>query len=516
LPKSDYFFSEAITSDLKGRTIRGGVFTGTAQIYKLLVGFAAIPILGRLLAPQDFGLVAMVTVVTGFAGMFVDAGLSMATVQRDAITRQQVSNLFWIASALGLILASIVAALAPAIAWVYQEPRLVGITLALSLSFVFSGLTIQHTALLRRAMEFRQLAIIQSVMLTLSLGVAIAWAWHYGDYWALVVRPVVASFGTMALTWLLVGWVPSRYRHGSGIRQMLGFGANLTGANFVNYFARNGDTLLIGWYWGATSLGYYERAYALLLLPLRQFLGPMTAVAIPALSRLRAQPERYRAYFRMGVMLSSSLLVPVVVFTAVLAHEVVVTLLGPQWVAAVPIFLALAPAALASTTAPASHWVFVSWGHADRFLRGVVVNSLILIGVFSATVAYGPVAMAIGFSTTVIVIRIPYVLYCFAPTPLRLRDQFTPMWRPSIASLIAAAAVLAWKTTALQPEAQPLILLVGGAIFGVTYILAWLRLPGGSEAFVSLRRLAVNLTPSSKRSTQHKRGDFPIVDDGAN
>ncbi len=112
-------------------------------------------------------------------------------IQREQINQQQISNLFWLSSALGLLAAVVVAALSPGIAWFYNEPRLIAITVALSASFILSGLTIQHQALLRRGMQFTALAVIQVISVGIANVLAIVVAWHYRSYWALVVLPIV-------------------------------------------------------------------------------------------------------------------------------------------------------------------------------------------------------------------------------------------------------------------------------------------------------------------------------------
>ena len=252
----DYFSSERLRTDLKAKTVRGGLYAASAQGLIVLMSLATIPVLTRLLEPEDFGLVAMVTVFTGIAAMFVDAGLTMATVQRDELTHQQVSNLFWVATGLGFLLALLVIASSPLVAWFYGEPRLMPITVALAAAPFFSGLTIQHQALLRRTMRLRQLAVVQVTCNFLGYAFAIAVAWQYRTYWALVVLPVSVAVLRMAGTWAVCSWRPGLPRRGAGARAMVGFGANLTGFSFANYFARSGDNMLIGWAWGDTALGF--------------------------------------------------------------------------------------------------------------------------------------------------------------------------------------------------------------------------------------------------------------------
>ena len=158
-----HFATDHLLTNLRQRTISSGLVTATAQGMQFLLNLAYIMVLARLLAPQDFGLVAMVTTVMGFLRIFQDAGLSTATVQQKEITHAQVSNLFWVNVAVGGVITLLVAASAPAVAWFYREPRLVGITLMLSVTFLFASSAVQHIALLNRQMRFTVIAVIDVV-----------------------------------------------------------------------------------------------------------------------------------------------------------------------------------------------------------------------------------------------------------------------------------------------------------------------------------------------------------------
>src|SRR6266487_4960996 len=162
-----HFATDHLLTNLRQRTISSGVVTAVAQGVQFFLNLAYIMVLARLLVPQDFGLVAMVATVMGFLRIFQDAGLSTATVQREEITHAQVSNLFWVNVTVGGVITLLVAASAPAVAWFYREPRLVGITLVLSITFVLASSAVQHSALLNRQMRFGVIAISEVVaMLT--------------------------------------------------------------------------------------------------------------------------------------------------------------------------------------------------------------------------------------------------------------------------------------------------------------------------------------------------------------
>lgn len=183
---NQHFHTDHLKADIKGRSVRGGAVTMVAQICKFILQMGSTIVLARLLTPQDYGLVGMVTAVTGFIAALKDMGLSMATVQKAEINHSQVSTLFWVNVALSLFLAVVTAALAPFIAEFYDEPRLSLITLVLASGYIFGGLSVQHQALLNRQMRFTSLAIIDITSMLLGIATAIVLGWYQTGVWALV------------------------------------------------------------------------------------------------------------------------------------------------------------------------------------------------------------------------------------------------------------------------------------------------------------------------------------------
>src|SRR5450631_1448526 len=194
--------------DLRKRTIRAGVTKMCAQAANFLIRIASMMVLARLLDPKDYGLVAMVTTVTGVLGLFRDFGLSSAFVQRATITREQTSTLFWINFLLGGILTIVALALAPAISTFFHEPRLFWITTVLAIGFLFNGAGVQHSALLQREMPFTALAFIDLFSLVFGIVIAIGMARAGYEYWALVASGVSSPLTTTLGLWLAAKWVP--------------------------------------------------------------------------------------------------------------------------------------------------------------------------------------------------------------------------------------------------------------------------------------------------------------------
>ena len=255
----EHFKTDHLLRNLKGHTISSGAVTVSAQGAKFVLSLVSTMVLARLLMPRDFGLVAMVTTVTSFLRVFKDAGLSIATVQRDRITHAQVSNLFWINVAVSIVSSLVVAAMAPVLAWFYRDSRLVGITLLLSTTYLLSGSTVQHQALLKRQMRFKAMAVIEVGALTTGVIVGVVMALLGFRYWSLVASSLSIELAGFLLTWSISKWRPQLPSRRSGVGPLVRFGANRTASDFITSVARGSDNLLIGRVFGPGAVGLYEK-----------------------------------------------------------------------------------------------------------------------------------------------------------------------------------------------------------------------------------------------------------------
>ncbi|HZD96410.1 MAG TPA: lipopolysaccharide biosynthesis protein, partial [Candidatus Sulfotelmatobacter sp.] len=372
----------------------------SAQGAKFFLNLVSTMILARLLNPRDFGLVAMVMTVTGFLRVFKDAGLSIATVQRERITHAQVSNLFWVNIAVSALGSLIVAGAAPVIARFYHNPRLIGVTLILSTTFIISGSTVQHQALLKRQMRFKALALIEVGSMAIGVLVGVAMAVLGYRYWSLVGSSLSMEIAGLLLTWSVSRWRPQLPVRRSGVGPLVSFGAHRTAGDFLLTVARGTDNLLIGKFYGATAVGLYSRASILLIRPLEQFLGPINAVFMPALCRLQSQPARYRAMFlRLYEVIALMGFLSTGLFLA-LARPLTLVLLGPKWEETAVIFGGFTVAALCIPLANASTWLLTSQGRGRDILIGQSINSCAVVLSFVAGLPYGPVGVAIAFSVS--------------------------------------------------------------------------------------------------------------------
>jgi PST family polysaccharide transporter len=483
----DALSTEHLHADLKGRSVRGGFLTLTSQGAQFLAQTVSTVVLARLLTPADFGLVAMVTAITGLGQAFADFGLSEATIQRQEISRDQVNTLFWINVAIGLALMLITIALAPVLAWFYREPRLKDITLLLSLTFLIGSLRVQHDALLKRQMRYVSLAIRDVASWALAVPVAIFMAWRGAGYWAIVALPLILNFTQMALSWLLVGWIPGLPRRDAEVRSLIAFGGNVAASYLVTNVNRSTDSVLIGWHWGAGPLGLYSRAYNLLMLPVRQLSAPATSVAIPAFSRLQGDPERFARYYLRAANLMVWISAPIFGFLFVAAKPVIVLVLGSQWRGAAPVFQILVIAALGQLLFESTLWLFVSRGQSARLLKLLLIISPVIVGSFAIGLPFGIKGVALSGSVVLVVI-FPWILkFAFRGTNLTLQRLGRAILHPIVLCLagVATAELALYLTSPQRVVSQLLVAALG---FAMAYLLSAL-IPTVREEISSLREL---------------------------
>ena len=385
-----HVFARPSIDDLNRKSVRGGVVAFCAQGAKLLLQIATVMLLARLLTSEDFGLQGMAAVLTGFLGLFRDAGLSGATVQRVEVTHEQISTLFWINVAVGIVLAALTVLLAPVLVGFYGEPRLYGITVVSGVAFVFTGLAAQHQALILREMHFITLAKIDLLSLAVSSGLGIVlalWGWHY---WALVAMAVVGPLVATIGVWLAHPWVPGPPRRRCGVLSMVHFGGMATCNSLVVFLAWNSDNILVGRFWGADALGLYGRAFQLATLPVQQLTAALSSVAFTAFSRIQDDSDRLAKSFLKAYSLLVSATIPIAISCPMFADEIIRVILGAKWMDAAPIFGLLAPAALVFALANPLSWLVMSKGQAGRALCiSAVTTPIVLIGILMG-LKHGP------------------------------------------------------------------------------------------------------------------------------
>jgi O-antigen/teichoic acid export membrane protein len=485
--------------DLKEKTIRGGLARLCAQGADFVLRLASLMVLARLLGPKDFGLVGMVTAFTGVLTLFRDFGLSAAAIQRQDVTEEQISTLFWINLLVGVLLAMLTAGMAPIVATFYHEPRLVGVTAALALSFLFNAAGVQHGGLLQREMRFTALAVISIISLIVSTAVGVGGAVAGYGYWSLVSMTVALPLVNTVGFWLATAWIPGRPHKRVGIRSMMHFGGAITLNGLVVYIASNFEKVLLGRFWGADTLGIYGRAYQLVNIPTANLNSAAGEVAFSALSRLQDDPSRLRNYFLKGYSVLVAMTMPMTLACALFADDMIYVFLGPKWNSAAVIFRLLAPTILVFAIANPLSWLVMSLGLIKRSLKMGLVIAPLLILAYLLGLPYGPKGVAIAYSATMLLWVIPVIAWSVHGTMISLFDVLLAASRPLGASIVAAGLAFAVRSIYVASWSPLPRLILESAVLLISFLGMLLFATGQRSLYLGILR---GLAQSSQTDTK--------------
>lgn len=329
-------------SSLFRQIVTGAGWNFIGQTARQVISLATMIILARLLSPDDFGLVAMTYVVSSFAYMFSTMGMGSAIIQRKEINDEYLSTAFWVSVVSGVIVTVFMICSGPIVAIFFRKSEITCIVAVLSLSFVFGGISVTHRSILTRRMAFKSIAYVEISGTCLGSLVAIFAAMNGMGYWSLVFQELVSVIVKVPLFWFAGDrWRPQLLFSRACFKELFGFSSYILLGNFVNYFNRNGDNIIIGRFLGAIQLGYYDRAYALMLKPLQYISYSVGRALFPALSNIQNDKEQVREIYLKMVKTISLITFPMMVGLSIIARDVILLVYGPKWEPVIPVFAVL-------------------------------------------------------------------------------------------------------------------------------------------------------------------------------
>ena len=425
--------------------------------------------LARLLDPSDFGLVAMVTAVTGVFEVFATGGLSAATVQRAEVSHAQVSTLFWFNIAIGALLGLLCLASAPVVSTFYSDPRTALVIVAIAPAFLINATGVQHLALLQRELRYVTLAMIEVGSEVAAAVIAISMALAGLGYWAVVAAVIVGPFTITIGAWVTSGWVPGRPRRVGDVSSMLRFGGAVTLYGLVVYITYNIEKIFLGRKYGSDALGLYGKAYELIYLPTRIVSTAIGMVAFSSLARLQNEPDRLKSYFLKGFSLFVSIILPSTIACAIFADDLILVILGPKWAGAVPIFQLLAPSVLVFGLIQPLAWLLMALGLERRNLKISLVLAPLAVSSYLIGLPYGPSGVALAFSTVMVLWLVPQIVWSLHGTTISPRELLLAASRPLLAVVLAAAVAVGAQSFAVEIPSAFIRLALGGAAMLAVY-----------------------------------------------
>lgn len=480
---------------VRGLAVRGATATLASSAVGLAIQIISTMVLARLLTPRDFGLITMVTTVSLLLMNFGLNGFTEAILQADDVDHFVVSNLFWINLGVGLLLTLWFAAAGSLLGRFYGDPQVTLVAIGLAPTIIITSVSVQHLALLKRAMRFSAVSANDVLARIVSVLLSVVLALLGCGYWALVAGAVALSVSTSLGAFYLCRWVPSLPRRAPGTGSLVRFAMNAYGRFSVNYFARNFDNLLVGWRFGSVSLGFYKKAYDLFALSVSQSTAPLTNVAVSALSRFRGNPSKYRQHFLSALSVTAFVGMGLAATLTMVGKDLILLLLGPGWGPAGRIFTFFGPGIGVMLIYYMHGWIHLSIGRADRWFRWGIIEVVVTGLLFLMALPWGAAGIALAWTASFWVLTIPAFHYAGKPIGLGITPVLAAVWKYVLAALIAGllCAAIISKITLLTAASGSVgaitRIAVISILFASLYVAAVIVLYWGQAPFREIARV---------------------------
>ncbi len=400
-----------------------------------VINFVATAVLSRLLLPAEYGVVALITVFTGFIMIFTDAGLSFDIIRSDYkyTYHKAISNLAFI---MGLALFLLMCLLAYPIAVFYDNMELILPTIVLSSMFIIRTINIVPYALLAKGLNFNYMGKVSFLANLVSVFFMIVFAYFNFSYWSLILPGLISSVYIYYFYSRKVNFTfrlyPRKYTV-AGFRKAKSIMGNLTGFNLINYWARNADNLIVGKVYGEAPLGIYNRAYRLLTLSLKLITGLFGNVLYPSLKKLQSEGGSIQKEYLNILGIISLLNYPIAFILIVFPTTFVSILWGDNWLEVadyLPYFgLLILSQTLISTTGN----IFILF-RKERVLMYVgVVSAAIMVGAIVLGSLFSVIDIARFYTLSYLTIIIPInLVFGFGKTFGFKPSHVINFWAPKI------------------------------------------------------------------------------------
>ena len=394
------------------RAVSSIIWTAAQKWAVRITGFVTIALLTRTLAPADFGTVAVATAVLPLCYLLADMGFSTYIVQVSQLSSKTLSTAFWFSSAAGVVLTGALALSAPLIASMFRVPDSVPVIWGIALAIIFVTFSTVPTAIMKRQMKFKRLAAQSLTASVMGQGVAVLLALLNFGVWALVAQTVLYQFVFALLVWIGARWRPTVSFSRREFRTMASFGAKVVGVDLIAAIRTWAENAILVAALGVSGLGYVNVAQRLVAVAQDVTAAAVMPVSTVVFAQVREDAARLRSGYLRGLGICCAVIVPVMVFFAAAAPDLVPLLFGDQWGPSIVPSQLLAVAGIFTLGAALDHALFYGVGRPGTWLfYGAAIDSLTVVAAFLSA-PFGPVAWAtsfLGVAVMATIIRWPLV-----------------------------------------------------------------------------------------------------------
>jgi teichuronic acid exporter len=396
---------------LKQKVLTGFIWSAFEQFANQIVGFSISVILARLLMPEEFGLIAMLTIFMSLGRTLIDSGLTQSLIRSENPDDSDFSTVFYFNLLGSILIYVIVFFLAPYIAVFYKQSQLTSILRVYSIVFIINSLTSIQNTRLTKIMDFKTQMLVSTPSLIISGVVGIVLAIFGYGVWSLVWSKIAQSFAATIQIWYWAKWHPKWIFNKEKFKQHFSFGIKLTLSGVLDTIFSNSYAIIIGKFFAPTQVGYYNRADSLQMFPVNIISSIINKISFPLFSEIQNNDLRLKNIYKRIMQMVIFLVAPTLIFLSVLAEPLLRFLYTEKWLPAVPYFQILCVAGILYPIHSYNLQILNVKGRSDLFLRLEIVKKILLIIVIFLSFQLGIYGLLFGsalFSLLAFVINSHY------------------------------------------------------------------------------------------------------------
>lgn len=447
---------------LRQKTVKGTIWSAVGGFGVQGVSFIVTIIMARILTPEDYGLVGMLTIFIAVAQSLIDSGFSQGLIRKRDADYRDISTVFYFNIGAALVIYMILYMGAPLIARFYGMPQLVSLTRVISLGIVINSFAMVQRALLTIKMDFKTQALATLSGAIVAGVVGIFMAYHGSGVWSLVYYQLINCFITTLLLWIVSRWWPSAVFSTSSFKTLFSFGSKIAVSSVIDNIYRNIYLLVIGKWFKSSTLGYYTRSQQFGELPI-SFSGIIQRVSYPVLCSFQDDDVRLRELFLKFINISAFVTFPVMMGIVAVAEPMILVVLGEKWRFSALLLQIMCFGLMWYPICAINQNILQVKGRSDLFLQMEIVKKIVGIAIICMTLPFGLIPLCVGQSINWMLIIAINAYYTRRVIPLGLAGQLRSLLPVLMCSLMMGG--FTWLCILFIPGV--LLQLVSGVVLGI-------------------------------------------------
>ncbi len=454
-------------SQLKHQTNKGVAWSSVETLANRGLQLLLSIIIARVVAPAEYGLIAMLSIFIAIAQSLIDSGFGSALIQKQHRDKRDFSMVFFFNLAISVVIYGLLYFGAPLIADFYHQTELVSITRVVGLSLIINAAGIIQRTMLTIELNFKKIAIITIIAMLISGAVGITMA--YSDYgvWALVGQTLSLSVVTSLLYWVSSKWHPRFEWNAGSFRSLFGFGSKILFSGVLHTAYINLYNLVIGRVYNASALGFYNRSFTLSQVPTSTISGMLTKVLYPILCKLQDDKDTLERSFGNYLRMACYIIFPLSLALGAIAYPLIELILTAKWMEAAPLLQLLCVAFMWYPISTINNNLQNACGRSDLFFKAEVIKKILALGILFASLPFGLIWICVGQILYNLVDVIITIHFTKKVIPVGYIEQFSQLWRILLSGCVMAG-VMYGATLAI--DSNSLAVVCASASGAISYI----------------------------------------------